>query len=85
MCFLHCVTTNCVKDNNIIHFIDRQRNDEKRRFAQEENLRLEVEKERKRKATAVKVMIMSFTSNQYSFHSNLCLFRNFSLMNQAKN
>lgn len=60
----------CIRNNNIIHFIDRQRNDEKRRFAQEENLRLEIEKERKRKATAVKVMIMNSTSNQYRFHAN---------------
>lgn len=35
---------------NFLYFTDRQRNEEKKRMAQEENMRLEAEKERKRKA-----------------------------------
>lgn len=34
-------------------FTDRQRNEEKRRLALEENVRLDAEKERKRKATVI--------------------------------
>lgn len=41
-------------------FTDRQRNEEKRRLALEENVRLEAEKERKRKAMVIpKVQIQA--------------------------
>lgn len=55
-----------INKNQIVIFVDRQRNEEKKRLALEENHRLEAEKDRKRKAVSIaKVSVDVFI---FEFH-----------------